>query len=402
MINNSFRVGRFPSALREAVINPLLKKPSLDQDVLKNYRPVSNLPTLGKILEYPAVSRLNGHLVSNNLTDDFQSAYKAAHSTETALLRVKNDIVSELGNGRVVLLVLLDMSAAFDTIDHTILVKRLYEDYGIEGCALDWFYSYISNRTSKVCVLGNYSSSHPLQYGVPQGSVAGSPIFTLYSKPVTAIIRRFNISYHVYADDTQFYVSFDPKVQGAYEHAQHRLKCCITEVRDWMMKNKLKLNDSKTEFFLVSSPRQSGIPSDISLRIGGSVIDPSPSIKNLAVTFDNHLKMDLQVNSICRTINFHLRDIGRIRQFIDKETCAHAVRSLVLSRLDYGNSLLGGVSSSNIQRLQKLQNRATRLVFGVNRRTSASLILRDLDWLHVQQRVNFKILLHVYNCEKVP
>ena len=116
---------------------------------------MSNLPTLGKILEYPAVSRLNGHLDSNNLTDEFQSAYKAAHSTETALLRVKNDIVNELGQGRAVLLVLLDMSAAFDTIDHEILAKRLSKDYGIEGCALDWFYSYISNRTCKVSIFGN-------------------------------------------------------------------------------------------------------------------------------------------------------------------------------------------------------------------------------------------------------
>ena len=108
--------------------------------------------------------------------------------------------------------------------------------------------------------------------------------------------------------------------------------------------------------------------------------------------------MDFQVNSLCRTVKFHLRNFARIRRFIDQDTCAHAVRSLVLSRLDYGNSLLGGISSSSVKRLQKLQNRAARLIFGVNRRTSAGPLLRELHCLPVQQRINFKILLHVYNC----
>ena len=124
--------------------------------------------------------------------------------------------------------------------------------------------------------------------------------------------------------------------------------------------------------------------SDIRLKIG--------------VTFDPFFKMDQQASSICRIVNFHLRNISRIRRFIDHDTCAHAVRSLVLSCLDYGNSLLGSIFQHNVQRLQKLQNRAARLVFCADKRTSAAPLLRDLHWLPVQQRINFKILLHVYNC----
>jgi hypothetical protein len=397
-INNSFQAGHFPSILREAVISPLIKKSTLNPDILKNYRPVSNLPTLGKILEYPAVSRLNDHLKSQDLTEKFQSAYKTAHSTETALLRVRNDIVNELDQGKIVMLVLLDMSAAFDTIDHDILVNRLNNEYGIGGCVLNWFSSYLKDRTSRVCVLGNYSSVHPLKYGVPQGSVAGPPIFTLYSKPVTAIFRHFNIAYHVYADDTQLYVSYDPKVPGDFDVVQRRLMDCIAEVKVWMLSNKLRLNDTKTEFFIINSPRQLNLVAGVKLKIGGSEIDPSLSIKNLGIIFDPHMNMDLHVNLLCRTVNFHLKNISRIRRFIDQNTCAHAVRSLVLSRLDYGNSLLGGISCSSLKRLQKLQNRAARLVYCVDRRTSAAPLLRDLHWLPVQQRINFKILLHVYNC----
>ena len=134
------------------------------------------------------------------------------------------------------------------------------------------------------------------------------------------------------------------------------------------------------------------------LKIGESVIEPSSSIRNLGIVFDSCLKMDLHVSSICRTVNYHLRNIARIRRFIDRKTCAHAVRSLVLSRLDYGNSLLAGMSRANVQRFQILQNRAARLIYCVNRRTSASPLLRELHWLPVQQRIDFKTLLHVYNC----
>jgi hypothetical protein len=397
LVNNSFMRGCFPAVLREAVVTPLIKKPNLNPDVLKNYRPVSNLPTLGKILEYPAVSRLNDHLQSSNLTEEFQSAYKAAHSTETALVQVKNGILNYLDQGRIILFVLLDMSAAFDTIDHDILVNRFKKEYGIEGCVLSWFNSYLKDRSSRVCISGSYSSVHPLKYGVPQGSVAGPPIFTAYSKPVTEIFKRFNVDYHIYADDTQLYVSYDPKVSGDRDAAQARLTNCIAEVKVWMRQNKLCLNDTKTEFFIISSPWQINSIQRSDLKIGESAIAPSTSIKNLGVHFDSSLKMDLQVSSICRTVNYHLRNISRIRRFIDQNTCAHAVRSLVLSRLDYGNSLLGGISQSNVQRLQKLQNRAARLIYCVDRRTSTSPLLRDLHWLPIQQRIHFKILLHVYN-----
>ena len=194
IINNSLRIGSFPSALREAVITPLIKKPTLNPDFLKNYRPVSNLPTLGKILEYPAVSRFKQHFEINGLSETFQSAYKSRHSTETALLKVKNDMCSELDKGKLIMLVLLDLSSAFDTIDHDILVERMKKEFGITSCAKNWLESYLKDRSSRVSVLGEYSEKLPLKYGVPQGSVAGPPIFTAYAQPVAAIINSFQVA----------------------------------------------------------------------------------------------------------------------------------------------------------------------------------------------------------------
>ena len=161
---------------------------------------------------------------------------------------------------------------------------------------------------------------------------------------------------------------------------------CITEIRSWMLANKLKLNYSKTELFLIASSKHANSVShlDLKLEIGGSVISPSDTVKNLGIIFDDSLSMKSHVSSLCRSINFHLRNLSRIRPFIDRSTCAHAVRSLILSRLDCGNSLLGGLSATDTQRLQKLQNRAARLIYQVSRRTSATPLIRELHWLPVQ------------------
>ena len=142
-----------------------------------------------------------------------------------------------------------------------------------------------------------------------------------------------------------------------------------------MLANRLKLNETKTELFLIASTRHADALSDFDLRIGGSVISPSASVKNLGIVLDNSLSMKKHISSLCRSVNFHLRNLSRFRRYIDQSTCAHAVRSLILSRLDYGNSLLGGLSVTDVQRLQILQNRAVRLIYQVSKRTSATPLL---------------------------
>ena len=197
------------------------------------------------------------------------------------------------------------------------------------------------------------------------------------------------------------YASFSPKSGEDIAAAKLRMTQCIAEIRSWMLANKLKLNDSKTELFLIASSKHANSVSylDHKLEIGGSVISPSDTVKNLGIISDDSLSMKSHVSSLCRSINFHLRNLSRIRPFIDRCTCAHAVRSLILSRLDYGNSLLGGLSATDTQRLQKLQNRAACLIYQVSRRTSVPTpLIRELHWLPVQQRIEFKVLVHVYNC----
>ncbi|WP_419612617.1 RNA-directed DNA polymerase, partial [Thiolapillus sp.] len=190
------------------VVIPLLKKNNqtgLDANSLNNYRPVSNLPFLSKVLEKVVLHQLRGHLLANNLSETFQSAYRAHHSTETALLDVTNCLLGSADEGRVSILTLLDLSAAFDTLDHSILLTRLHDMFGISGKAFEWFSSYLSDRFQSVSVNGRVSSQKKLHYGVPQGSVLGPILFTLYTQPLSDIISQRKCNHHKFADDTQLH-----------------------------------------------------------------------------------------------------------------------------------------------------------------------------------------------------
>ena len=255
IVNKSFAEGTFPSTLKTAYIRPLLKKTGLDKEVLKNYRPVANLTFLGKTIERVVSARLSTVINEHNLSDEFQSAYRPKHSIETALLRVQNDILAAMDEGNVTALILLDLSVAFDTVDHNILLGRLRDFIGLRGNALKWCQSYLTNRPEYVCI-GN-SSSTPVFHdcAVPQGSVLGPQWFTVYTYPVHKIILKYELRYHVYADDTQLYMSFKPTQECANQSIKN-IESCICKIRRWMKENFLKLNDNKTEFVLFGSRQQ--------------------------------------------------------------------------------------------------------------------------------------------------
>ena len=215
---------------------------------------MSNLTFVGKIIEKVACSRLTDHMDTYHLADPHQSAYRPLHSTESALIKVKNAIMFALDSNKAVLVVLLDLSAAFDTIDHSILISRLSSRIGVRGTALQWFKSYLSGWSTRVDIAGELSKPVSPIFGLPQGSIVGPIGYSIYTLPVGDIARRHGVNYHVYADDTQLYVTFDPKVPGDLEKDLKRLQRCIEEIKSWIAANKLKLNDSKTEFFIAASP----------------------------------------------------------------------------------------------------------------------------------------------------
>ena len=206
IINNSLESGVFPYQCKHAIIRPLLKKQSLDADDLKNYRPVSNLQFISKVLEKVVDQQIDEHLNTHSLNDPLQSAYRKNHSTETATIKLCNDIISGMNSGKCTVLASLDLTAAFDTVDHDIFLHRLQNVYGICGIALKWFKSYLSNREYRVSINSSLSNPHSLTCGVPQGSVLGARMYIMYTKPLTSIMAHHDVCYHCYADDTQVYL----------------------------------------------------------------------------------------------------------------------------------------------------------------------------------------------------
>jgi hypothetical protein len=399
IVNTSLSSGSFPSSLKDAIVTPILKKNGLDCNNLKNYRPVSNTAFLSKLIEKSAMSCVNNHVLNNNLAQEFQSAYRSGHSTETALLRVKSDILNAVDDRQAVFLVLLDLSAAFDTIDHNIMLNRLSNDFGISGHVRHFFKSYLCNRTNRVKVAGEISDKQTLNFGLPQGSVIGPQFFSFYTHPIADIIKCYeHVKYHFYADDTQLYISFDPRNQSDLDNALRTLTSCITDIKYWMNHNMLQLNESKTEFYIISTSHFVNQLSDVTLNIGSEDIKPSSTIKNLGVVFDKTLTMTNQVSSICSSISLHLRHLSRIRMFIDQSTCQDAVRAIISSRLDYANSLLYGINDKDLKRLQRQQNRAAKLIFKARKYDHATPFLRDLHWLPIHARIHFKLLTIVFKC----
>ena len=207
IINLSMQEGVVPPDFKQALVTPLIKKKTLCRNEFKNYRPISNLSFLSKILEKIVAKRLNAHIEEHLLSNHVQSAYKRFHSTETALLKIHNDIICNMDNGKVTALTLLDLSAAFDTIDHSTLLERLHVHFGISGTVFQWFKSYISNRQQRVHIDGSLSCPQDLHFGVPQGSVLGPKfLFCLYTTSISQMINTHDVSHHMYADDTQVYI----------------------------------------------------------------------------------------------------------------------------------------------------------------------------------------------------
>jgi len=398
IINESLSTGVFPQCLKSAIITPIIKKASLNPNDMKNYRPVSNIPFLSKLIEKQAVKMVNAHVVKNNLDEELQSAYKPAHSTETALLKVKADMMSSLSQHKGVFLVLLDLSSAFDTVNHNLLIDRMESELGLKDCVLNWFKSYLSGRTSRVCIDGILSESTKLVFGVPQGSVVGPSAFTFYTLPLGRVIQSYGLSYHMYADDVQLYTSFDPKDPNSIASELSKLSSCIDNIRDWMHANLLKLNDDKTEFFVATSPHLKRKMPPVLLRVGDKCIVPSDTIRNLGVVFDSQMSMSQHIKSLCTSLTFQLRNITRIRRFLDLDTCHLVIRALVLSRLDYGNGLLLGSNKTDIRRLQRMQNWAAKLVCQAPKYDHATPHLRRLHWLPVELRITFKVLVVVFKC----
>ena len=347
-------------------------------------------------MEKLVLSLVSSYLNSHNLGNVYQSAYRPGHSTETALLKVVNDLFLSLNKGNISVLALLHFSSAHDTIDHPILVHLLHTDFGFTDAVLQWFSSYLTDRTHYVSLSNHCSAFAPVHSGVPQGSVLGPILFTMYAKPLSAIIDSHSIIRHSFADDLQLQMSAPP--DRIYE-LFHSMQSCISDVRALTTANMLKLNDNKTELMLVTSNRTKHLHSlPTSITIGNAQIPLKKYVKNLGFTLDCHLSKNAHVSNIARTCYFELRRLTSIRRFLTSTATATLVSAFALSRIDYCNSLLFGSTQDVTSHLQRIQNYAARVILRLPKSSSITAHLKSLNWLPVKVRSTNKIACLCYHC----
>jgi hypothetical protein len=391
IVNKCFSEGRFPDKFKHAIVLPLLKKLNLPKEELSSYRPVSNLNFISKIIEKVIQSRLLKHINGFSGLPKFQSAYRMFHSTETALLKVQNDLLLAMEERRVSALTLLDLSAAFDTVDHAILTDRLKSFFGLDGTALSLLTSYLTNRTQSVQIGDHLSSAVTLSTGVPQGSILGPLLFSLYTAPLEYMLKGEGVLFHFYADDTQIYMSFSA---GECRESLIRFSEVLGAVKKWFHVNKLSLNADKTEFILIGTKQQRDKvdANNVELNVDACNIKPSECVRNLGVFFDCAMSMNDHVSKICQLSFFHLRNFRRIRDTLDVNSAKLLANALVTCRLDYCNSLLYGINKGLLKRMQHVQNALARVVItSVKRHDPVSPVLKQLHWLPVEQRILYKI-----------
>ena len=253
---------------------------------------------------------------------------------------------------------LLDLSAAFDTIDHTILLRRL-SGYGLSGDVLAWLTSYLCDRTYVVRVKSGMSEATIITTGVPQGTVLGPLLFNAYIALLTKLLQKHNIRHHLYADDTQLYITFPPT---DHTQALARMEAYVQDAKAWLCDNGLVMNDTKSQAIVIHSSSLRTPTSLTRVNICGQLVETSPVIRDLGFNVDTNLTMTSQVANVCRSVYYNLSRIAKIRDSISTTVCKSLIHGLVTSRLDYGNAILYGISDRHMHR-QEMVQRSKRIDF---------------------------------------
>ena len=381
--------GVFPSSLKQGVIVPLHKKD--DENDLGNYRPVTNTLLLSKIIERHVLSQMKSYFNKNGLWPRFQSAYRQNHSTESSILYCLEKVSEIINKKKPAVVISLDMTSAFDTVNLDILLMILKNKFGFDGIVLNFFESYLKHRSSQVFIDNCLSESLISTSGVPQGSILGPLLFSLYLTPLYTLLDEMNVSYHFYADDCQLIFDYE---QGRDE-IDNVLQCTI----GMMKKLKLVNNQNTTDIIFVSNRKSSFKPPEKLVLFGTELLIKS-SVKILGIHFDRNLTLEKQFNKVCQQCYIQLHKLYAVKRFIDIKQRKELVSCFILPCLDYCNIIYTRLDMQFIQKLQKVQNSAAKFVFGLSKFSSSKSALKKLHWLPIKQRITFKLLCSMFKVDR--
>lgn len=400
IINTSIRSSTFPNVWKTAIVTPLPKKNNVSE--FKDLRPISILPCISKILEKIVNAQLVDYIENNNLLPTMQSGFRKCRSTVTALTNVVDDMLHSQDRGEGTILVLLDYSRAFDSINIPLLLSKL-RYYGFSPAVVEWFSSYLNGR-SQIVKINNVnggkleSTPRELIRGVPQGSILAPTLYIINTADISRKIKFCN--YHLYADDIQLYLSFNP---SETQNAISKLNADLNNIAGWSKANTLVLNPSKSKYIILGSPRQIECinSKNPTLNIMGEPIGRVSEARNLGVHFDSSLHFESHILEIARNCFYRLRILYRFREFLSELLRIRLCDSLILSKFSYADTVYGPRLLARTARIiQRVQNACARFIFKIPPRTHVTPYLNKASILKMSLRRQLSLATLVFGVIK--
>ena len=386
LINSSISLSEVPDSWKHSLVFPIHK--SGDPSDSSNFRPISIVPVIAKIVERAVHQQLYSYLSMNHLLSPIQHCFRPRHSTETALITISDHILSANDRGEISLLCLLDLSKCFDVIDHSKLLTKL-QLYGID---VSWFSAYLQNHTQSVSFTDNLgitkkSTSLPNSIGVFQGSALGPLLFCIYANDLSLFAEGAVVVQ--YADDTQILIS---GTKSEFGTVVAKMEQTLASLDSWFCASGLKVNAGKTQLMLLgSAPNLRQVPS-FSVKFRDHLLSPVPEAKNLGLVFDRTLSWDKHVTAVTRHCVGTLAGLSHLRSYLPTSVVSALVSALVLSQVRYCISVYGSGTKKNMSRIQKIINYAAKVIFGRKKFDHVSDLLQKLGWLGAGDLVRYHSL----------
>ena len=395
IINISFKKKEFPDILKNAIIKPIFKKE--DKNDISNYRPISILPVISKIFERATLNQLLSYFEKHSLISGLQHAYQKNHGCVTCLFELLNEVYELIDKKYKVAIVSLDLSKAFDTINHPLLLKKL-KNFNLNQNSIDFIQSYLSNRKQVSKFTNFISTEENVLSGVPQGSILGPFLFLCFVNDLPNIFGN-DCKFMAYADDTQLLV-FDKNL----ENLKEKVEKVLNIAQKWYNKNGMKNNSSKSEILVISTKKGDKIKIQVEEEGIKKSVKSKKWIKILGVHIDQKLTWSKHLNIVKRNATNAIRKIHRINKFLPLKLKMTLYNTLIVPIFNYADIIWGGCHKTQGKRLQVPQNFAARSILGRKKRESGKEALKELNLLNLEQRrvVHESVFAHKGLCEKLP